>query len=568
MLASCKYVSQFFFFAVRLMRKWPLVVLQLPKKITLSASIFSLILAAILVLLYNFSLWKKVFNLPYSMSLWNISFFFSLFILLVAFINLLLLVTTFPYIQKPIALVVLFLAAGASYFMDTYGILIDRDMVQNTFETDVSEASELLSIRFFAYIFLFGIVPSVIVWQVRIKQSSVSKELLSRLISGVSSLLVIILILMTFYQDYSSFFRNNRHFRHLINPINFIYATASYASSVFGSEKNPPKAIALDAEKLTMLAANGKHNLTVLVVGETARAANFSLNGYSRETNPKLEKRDVINFTNVSSCGTSTAVSVPCMFSKFERTDYSPSKSKEFEGLLDVLVRVGVSVLWRENNSGCKGVCDRVPTDELSKENNEFWCNSKECFDEILLNKLDEKVANFNQDVFIVLHQKGSHGPAYYQRYPQEFEQFIPVCKTNQLQTCTQQEITNAYDNSLLYTDHFLNEVIEFLIKQSKTYNTSMIYLSDHGESLGENNMYLHGAPYFIAPSEQTHIPFLLWFSEEYQAANRVNVSCLIEKSEQPISQDNLFHSVLGINNIETKIYEKELDIFSSCREN
>jgi lipid A ethanolaminephosphotransferase len=495
-------------------------------------------------------------------------FFIFIIFLLVAFINLFLLVTTFPYIQKPIALVILFSAAGASYFMDAYGILIDWNMVQNTFETDVSEAAELLSIRFFVYVLLLGIVPSVIVWQVRIKQSSVSKALLGRLVSAVSSVLVMILILMTFYQDYSSFFRNNRHFRHLINPINFIYATVTYASNVLGSEKKPPKAIALDAKKLTMLAANGKHNLTILVVGETARAANFSLNGYSRKTNPNLEKRNIINFTNVSSCGTSTAVSVPCMFSKFERTDYSSSKSKEFEGLLDILVRVGVSVLWRENNSGCKGVCDRVPTDQLSNMKYERLCNNKECFDEILLHKLDERIEGLGQNVFIVLHQKGSHGPAYYQRYPQNFEQFTPVCETNQLQNCTQQEIINAYDNTLLYTDHFLNEVIEFLTYQSQFYNTSMIYLSDHGESLGENNIYLHGVPYSIAPKEQTHIPFLMWFSDEYQAANQVDVSCLQAKIQQPVSQDYLFHSILGINNIQTKIYKKELDIFSSCRNN
>ncbi|MDR6964766.1 phosphoethanolamine transferase [Shewanella putrefaciens] len=568
MFASYKNVSQFIFFTVRLIREWSLVVLNLPQKITLSASVFSLVLATLLVLFYNFSLWENVFHVHYSMSLWSISFFLSLFVLLVAFINLLLLITMLPYIQKPTAVAILLSAACASYFMDTYGVLIDWNMVQNTFETDVSEAAELLSTKFIVYVIFLGIIPSVIIWQVKIKQSSVQKVLLGRIVSAIGSVLVIILILMIFYQDYASFFRNNRHFRHLINPINFIYATATYASNVLGSEKKDLKAIALDAEKVTVLAANGKHNLTILVVGETARAANFSLNGYSRKTNPNLEKQDVINFTNASSCGTSTAVSVPCMFSKFEKTDYSPSKSKAFEGLLDILNRVGVYVLWRDNNSGCKGVCDRIPTDELSKENDELFCNNKECFDEILLSRLDKKIENLNQDVFIVLHQKGSHGPAYYQRYPQVFEKFTPVCKTNQLQACTRQEIVNAYDNSLLYTDYFLNKVIELLVQQSGNYNTAMIYLSDHGESLGENNMYLHGTPYFMAPSEQTHIPFLLWLSDEYQAANRVSVACLIAKSEQPISQDNLFHSVLGIHNISTKLYEEELDIFSSCRKN
>ncbi|MBJ7537896.1 phosphoethanolamine transferase [Marinomonas transparens] len=568
MSTSYHHVSQPLYRGTIVVKYWLLAVWRLPKKITLSSSVFNVLLATAFVFFYNFSLWKNVFKLPYPLSLWNVGFYLSLFVFLVAFINILLLFTTLPYLRKPLLTIILISAASASYFMDTYGILIDWNMIQNTVETDVSEAAELLSGKLFFYVVFLGVVPTLMVWRVTIKPSSVLRGLAGRLISGVASILIIILILMTFYQDYSSFFRNNRYLRHLINPVNFIYATATYASSVFASESAPPQAIALDALRSKVLPANGKHNLTVLVVGEAARAANFSLNGYRRVTNPKLQKQDVINFTNASSCGTATAVSVPCMFSKFERSDYSHSKSEKYEGLLDVLSRVGLWVLWRENNSGCKGACDRVPTDELSHANNELWCNSKECFDEILLNKLDEKVEYLDQDVFIVLHQKGSHGPSYFQRYPKAFEQFTPVCKTNQLQECSRQEITNAYDNSLLYTDHFLNEVIEFLNRQSPHYNTSMIYLSDHGESLGENNIYLHGTPYFMAPTEQTHIPFLMWFSKEYQLANKISAPCLMAKSEQPVSQDNLFHSILGLNNITTDIYEEELDVFSSCRKN
>ncbi|MDE8601546.1 phosphoethanolamine transferase EptA [Marinomonas sp. RSW2] len=568
MLSSYKYVTQLFYLVANFIRTLFLAGLKLPTKITLSTSAFSFFLALTLVLFYNLSLWDNVLSLPYPFSLWNVGFYLSFFVFLVTVINILLVATAFRYLQKPLVILVLMLAAGASYFMDTYGIMIDRDMVQNTLETDMTEATELLSVKLIAYIVFLGIVPSIIVWQIKIKQNSLPRELVSRLINVVVSVLIISIIAAIFYQDYASFFRNNRYVRHLVNPVNFIYATASYTSRTLSAENIPLQAIALDAKKSTIASANGHPNLTVLVVGEAARAANFSLNGYERKTNPNLEKQNIVNFSNASSCGTATAVSVPCMFSQFERSDYSHAKSKEFEGLLDVLARVGVSVLWRENNSGCKGTCDRVPTDQLSNMKDEHLCNSKECFDEILLHKLDEKIEGLDKDVFIVLHQKGSHGPAYYQRYPQSFEQFTPVCETNQLQNCTQQEIINAYDNTLLYTDHFLNEVIEFLTRQSASYNTSMIYLSDHGESLGENNIYLHGAPYFIAPKEQTHIPFLMWFSDEYQAANQVDVSCLQAKSQQPVSQDYLFHSILGLSNITTNSYKEEFDVFNSCRKN
>ena len=254
------------------------------------------------------------------------------------------------------------------------------------------------------------------------------------------------------------------------------------------------------------------------------------------------------------------------MFSHLAKDDYSHTKGKQYQGLLDVLAQTGVDVLWRENQSGCKGACDRVLTHDLSELDIAGLCEGRECFDEILLHRLDEYIDNLTQDSFIVLHQKGSHGPAYYKRYPQDFEQFSPVCKTNQLQNCTQEEITNAYDNSILYTDYFINRVIERLKQESDRFDTAMLYVSDHGESLGENNIYLHGMPYFIAPSEQTHIPFIFWASEGYQKQSHLDLTCLAAKKDEALSHDNLFHSVLGLMDINTQLYQAELDLFSSCR--
>ena len=242
--------------------------------------------------------------------------------------------------------------------------------------------------------------------------------------------------------------------------------------------------------------------------------------------------------------------------------------SQHMESLLDVAQRAGVPVLWKDNNSGCKGACDRVQYEDLSQQKNPRWCHDGECFDEIMLEGLDQQLVNHKGDLLLVLHQKGSHGPAYYQRYPKEFAKFSPVCQTNKLQECSQEAIANAYDNTILYTDHFLARVIDLLKQQQSHYNTAMWYMSDHGESLGENNLYLHGAPYAFAPETQTHIPMVQWISKGFAAQSKLDLNCLRQRAQQPASHDNLFHSVLGILNIQTSVYQPDLDLFKSCRKN
>jgi lipid A ethanolaminephosphotransferase len=194
------------------------------------------------------------------------------------------------------------------------------------------------------------------------------------------------------------------------------------------------------------------------------------------------------------------------------------------------------------------------------------FCNDKECFDEILLQGLQEKIAAFKNDSVIVLYQKGSHDPAYYQRSPQAFKKFTPECRSNQIYDCPREQVINAYDNSILYTDYFLTQVIHFLQKNAEQYNTALLYMSDHGESLGENGIYLHGLPYKFAPDEQTHIPFILWLSPEFASGFNIDSECLKQRSTEAYSHDNLFHSVLGMLDIQTGEYDAELDIFNACR--
>jgi lipid A ethanolaminephosphotransferase len=300
------------------------------------------------------------------------------------------------------------------------------------------------------------------------------------------------------------------------------------------------------------------------------RAANFSLNGYARNTNPTLSRQvGLLNFPHMQSCGTATAVSVPCVFSVLGREDYSDAKAYGQEGLLDVLTHAGYEVLWRDNNSGCKGTCARVSFEDLSQpQGGNRWCVDGECYDERLLERLPEIIHAARQDMVIVLHQKGSHGPAYFKRYPAAFGRFGPVCRSNDLDDCSRESIVAAYDNSILYTDHFLNQAIE-LLKASEAHdgiNAALMYFSDHGESLGEHNMYLHGAPYMISPAEQREVPFMLWLSDGFRERFQIEQRCLAARTGQHLTHDNVFHSVLGMLNVNTAVYNPRLDLFGPCR--
>jgi lipid A ethanolaminephosphotransferase len=306
--------------------------------------------------------------------------------------------------------------------------------------------------------------------------------------------------------------------------------------------------------------------LMVLVVGETARAESFGLGGYARNTTPALAARHVTYFSQTSSCGTATAVSVPCMFSGMTRHKYDADLAKHREGLLDVLKRAGYAVTWIDNNSGCKGACDRVDNLAPLASKRAQWCEGNECLDGLL----DDSIADFLahapvQDRVIVLHQAGSHGPAYYKRYAPAFKRFSPTCDTNAIQGCPRAALINTYDNSIAYTDHILASLIDQLQGQSSRYQSMMWYVSDHGESTGEHGLYLHGAPYLFAPSQQTHVPMLTWLSAQFQASHPKLLGCLNAEKDQTTSQDNLFHTLLGLLSVESQVKDPALDLSAGC---
>ena len=528
----------------------------------------SIWVALALVVLYNKPMWQALHSLV-PLEDWKTGLFYLSFgVFLTAFITLLLTLVSFKYLFKPAISLLLLSSASAAYFMNSYGISIDTVMVQNIFETNTSEAGALISGQLFGYLFGLGVLPALLIWRLPISYKPFFRGLLSKVLLLAGCVLTVLLVVAPFYSTYAPIFREEDKLTHFINPTNYIYAISKYSKQRFGSKEDLVlQQIGLDSKTGPELAARPKKSLVILVVGETARADHFSLNGYARETNPKLEKQDILNFSEVSSCGTSTAVSVPCMFSMFPREDYSDKKGKTHEGLLDVLQRAGISVFWRDNNSDCKGTCLRVPNDDVSKRRDSQFCNDRRCLDEVMLEDLQAYIDKQEGDAIIVLHADGSHGPEYFDRYPEEMERFKPECLTNQLSSCSIEELVNVYDNTILYTDHFLSEVIELLKRNQDQRDTAMVYVSDHGESLGENGLYLHAAPYSIAPDSQTHIPMIMWFSPGAYQNWGIQKDCMQGKLADPeLSHDNLFHSMLGLFNVQTEVYQPALDMFGSCR--
>ena len=473
---------------------------------------------------------------------------------------LLLSLTCFRFTVKPVLIALFLVSAACAYFMDTYNVVIDRDMLVNAASTDAAETADLLTPRFFAYLALLWLVPSALVLAVRIRREPRRRAVLRRLALAGGSAALALLVMVSMSAFFASFIREHKPLRYYTNPLTPVWSAWRYASARPERAPGPPEPVGADAR---VAADFGDRELVVLVVGETARADHFSLNGYARETNPQLAREDVAFFSNVSACGTSTAISVPCMFALAPAADFDGEEITRRENLLDVLRHAGVNVLWRDNNSSSKHVADRVRTEDFRSPERNPVCDD-ECRDEGMLAGLQDYVDGIEEgDILIVLHQMGSHGPAYYKRYPDEFRRFEPTCDTAQLDECTREEIVNSYDNTIVFTDHFLARVIDFLRANDGPFETVMLYMSDHGESLGEGGLYLHGMPAFLAPEAQTKVPMIVWFGPSYDDAR---IEDLRRLGDAPLSHDNLFHTTLGIFEVDTDVRDPGLDLLERSR--
>ena len=523
----------------------------------------------------NWPLWRAFADLPEMASLRGAVFVAAFGFIVALLLLICLALVSFARSVKPAIALVLVSAALGAHFMGTYGIVIDTTMMANVLQTDVREARDLVGARLLASLALMAGLPMLWVWRVRVRRLAFASQLWRNGLTIGLSIVAIAALVFASFADLSATMRNHKSLRFLINPLNSYYALAMLAHESNARQPGPPEPIGADAH-VAPRSADARPPLLVLVVGETARADHFSLNGYARATNPELAREDVLSFREVSSCGTSTAASLPCMFSHLGRKGFE-ARERESENLLDVVQRSGMAVLWIDNQSGCKGVCERVPNvmaqdpapggPPLAAE----LCSEGECFDSALLQGLDQRLASLPaeqraQGVLLVLHQMGSHGPAYYKRSPPQRKPFLPECTTHVLQQCAGPSLINAYDNSIAYTDHALAGVIGWLKSTSRAYDAGMLYVSDHGESLGENNLYLHGLPYALAPREQTHVPMIVWLSSPLEHAQGLDSRCLRESLDAPLSHDHLFHTVLGALAIRTSEYRNELDAFAACR--
>ncbi|MDM7456470.1 MAG: phosphoethanolamine--lipid A transferase [Tepidimonas sp.] len=475
-------------------------------------------------------------------------------------------------LRRPMGVVLLALAGVASYFMLAYGIVVDASMAANVFQTDLREARDLLTPGLLVAWVLGVALPGWLWWRLPVRRWSARRALLVRLGVGAAALALAIALLWLTFQDLAALMRNDRALRYLINPYNSIYAALHHGVGQRALASEPLQPIGLDVQPLPPAAREDEAPLLVLVVGETARAANWALNGYARDTTPRLralieQGQPVVSFASVTSCGTNTQTSVPCLFAPEGRAQWNPSRAQE--NLLDLLQRAGLAVTWLDNQSGCKGVCARVPSRRIDRLQVPDLCRGDECHDEILLRELPSALAALPEaarrvGTLAVLHQMGSHGPAYFKRTPAAFKHFLPECTTAELQACEPTHIVNAYDNTLLYTDHVLAELIGGLAQRSGP--TALLYVSDHGESLGEGGLYLHGLPYTVAPREQKEVAMLLWVNGGMQRRLGLDWACLHRRAQEPASHDHVFHTVAGLFGVRSAVVDTKHDLLAECR--
>ena len=471
------------------------------------------------------------------------------------------------WIVKPLLTLIVIASAAAAYFMRTFAVFFDPTMVQNVLRTDTREARDLLNFGMVAWTLLWSAIPVAFIWWVRLTRVTFMKALLIRVGAVVGAVVIAVLAILVMSRDITSLMRNQRQARYLITPGNFIYGLVVNSMRRVADVNVVREVVGQDAH-VNHAGTAARPRVLVLVIGETARAENFSLYGYQRETNPELGKLDITAFSHVTSCGTSTEVSLPCMFSPFGREDYNERRIRNSEGLLDVLMHAGYSVKWIDNQSGCKGVCagKGIEVSRIDATAAPDLCDGKECYDGILVRRLDSELSAIHGDTVLVMHMMGNHGPAYFKRYQPDFRRFTPDCTTAQLRDCSRDEVVNAYDNAILYTDHVLASMVAQLQKSADRMESAMLYVSDHGESLGEKGLYLHGVPYAIAPSQQTHVPMVLWLSPSLTANGDVDAGCVRARANDTYSHDNLFHSVLGLLDVSTTAYRPERDLFNGCR--
>ena len=542
-------------------------------RLKMSYSKLTLVLAFYFAVVLNLPIYKDLNNIFGQMDSGSVKlgFMFTIPLFFWAALNLIFNLFSWPYITKPFFIILLISSAMVSYAGFNYATIFDTEMIMNIMQTDSSEASSYLSLYSVMWVTLLGIIPALFLAGASLQSDSWFKLIGKKLLSIAASAVVIIAIASLYYQDYASVGRNNSYLKREIIPTQFVYSTYKYIKHAYFTTPRVYKELGLDAHQSdkALKMAKIKPTLIVLVVGETARAQNYQLNGYARQTNPFTSKLGVTSFQGVRSCGTATAVSLPCMFSYLTHDTYDHDVANSQDNVIDILKRAGVSMMWKDDDGGDKGVAKHINKQMMNHDRKDKLCDGYTCYDMVLLEDFNKNIETLSGNRMIALHLIGSHGPTYYKRYPKAMAVFQPDCPRADIENCTNEQIVNSYDNTIRYTDYVLSQIIKRLTALEDKYNTALIYLSDHGESLGEGGMYLHGAPYALAPDTQTTVPLIVWMSPGFKQLKSINEDCLQRNAQHSgqYSHDNLFHSLLGIMDVKTQVYQSDLDLFASCRQ-
>ena len=534
--------------------------LQLYWRPLVPRSISTIAIAMLLTFAYNSLFIQNVWSWASATEAWPLlALLFLLNLLLCQLFSL-------GKLQKIWLFSLIVIAAAGQYFMQQYGVLLDKGMLQNALETDSHEVLGLLNTAMLPYFAWYVLIPGAFLLWTRHQPQSSKSATTHYLAMLLATLVLSAGLIISQYPQLAPALRQHRDLKHYAIPFNAFNATAG----VIKSKTAQANTVAFShyAEDARLASHSARPQLVIMVLGETLRADHLGINGYSRNTTPKLAQRPLVNIGAVSACGTATAVSVPCMFSYLNQQNYQEQLAKHSDNVLDILQRAGVEVIWRDNNSGCKGMCDRVAQDTSFLAATADGCKAGECQDSQLLHGLKARVLaakTSHKPVLVVLHQQGNHGPEYFKRSRDTQKQFLPECRNNLLNQCPPDTVINAYDNAILATDELLDNTISLLQSLAADFDTSMLYVSDHGESLGENGVYLHGLPYWLAPDSQTQVPMLMWFSEQSKQNRALDTQCITQNARHSASHDMLFDSLLGWFQVQSQAIRPGQNMFNSC---
>ena len=529
----------------------------------LSPTLLNLCVGLFILLAHNATFWSRV-PVPFDGHPVK-GFLFALMICVFFFFVISLFAVR--WLQKPVLVAFVLIGAVTSFYQDKLGITIDREMIQNAMVTTAAESKHLITLPFMTHVFVLGVLPAALILWVRVRRRGLRWAVAVWLATVVGSFALFAGLLLSDAKLNMGTLREHKEILAAQQPMAPLSGAVRYAKMMLKSTKIVLAPFGRDAVPGPFLAKADKPVLLVIWAGETTRAQDWGMNGSARDTSPELAKRGVVNFSDVTSCGTATAVSLPCMFSHLGRSEYSYDGGLSYENLLDVLRTAGFKVEWWDNNTGHKDIAARAEATGFMIEDHPLpeACGRGECTDLVYLDFLRDKAATITENTVLVFHMIGSHGPSYFLRYPEGFDGYAPACARPELTECSAEELANAYDNTILYMDWVMAQSVDILNQQDRVI-PAMFYVSDHGESLGESGLYLHGAPWFMAPDEQIKVPMVIWLADRFQQALGLNADCLKARQQDELSHDNMYSTVLGMLDVTTETRVPDLDLTTGCR--